>query len=89
MVNFWGIWCSWCIHELSEYQLLYEKYADDENVLILSINNDKNLQEVADWQRDRSFTFTTLLDDGYARSAKVHSFPTTWFLDREGRIVYL
>ena len=89
VINFWGIWCSWCIRELPEYQLLYEKYDEDENVLILSINNDKDSQDVTDWLRDRGFTFTTLLDDGYVRSSKVRSFPTTWFLDREGRIVYL
>jgi thiol-disulfide isomerase/thioredoxin len=89
VINFWGVWCSWCIRELPEYQLLYEKYDEDENVLILSINNDKDSQDVTDWLRDRGFTFTTLLDDGYVRSSKVRSFPTTWFLDREGRIVYL
>jgi hypothetical protein len=29
-----------------------------------------------------------LVDDGYAEDAGVSSFPTTWFLDRAGRLQY-
>ncbi len=39
--------------------------------------------------KERGFNFTVLLDDGYVnQQAKVTAFPTTWFLDREGRIVF-
>jgi hypothetical protein len=29
-----------------------------------------------------------LIDDGYLAKAGVFAFPTTWFLDREGRIAF-
>ena len=29
-----------------------------------------------------------LFDDGYVSKAEIYAFPTTWFLDREGRKVF-
>jgi hypothetical protein len=29
-----------------------------------------------------------LLDDGYVTRAKVQAFPTTWFIDRDGRVAF-
>ena len=34
-------------------------------------------------------TFPVLLDDGYVSKAEVTAFPTIWFLDRDGRKVFV
>ena len=39
--------------------------------------------------KKKQFDFPVLLDDGYVRKAGVVSFPTTWFVDRQGRIVFV
>ena len=36
-----------------------------------------------------AFDFTVLVDDGYVSKAGVFAWPTTWFVDREGRIQFV
>ena len=88
VINFWGIWCGWCVKEMPDLQKLYEKYAADPDVAILTIDNDDNPSEVPGWMKEKKFTFPVLLDDGYVSKVEVHAFPTTWFLDRQGRKVF-
>jgi len=88
VINFWGIWCGWCVKEMPDVQKLHEKYAADPDVAILTIDNDQNPADVPPWMKEKGFTFPVLLDDGYVDKQEVHVFPTTWFLDREGRKVF-
>jgi tetratricopeptide (TPR) repeat protein/thiol-disulfide isomerase/thioredoxin len=89
VINFWGIWCGWCIHELPEYQKLFEKDKGDADVVIVTIDNDHNPDDVPPWMKQKGYTFPMLLDDGYVAKAGITAFPTTWFLDREGRKVFV
>ena len=88
VINFWGIWCGWCVQELADYQKLFEQYANDPAVAILTIDNDKNPDDVPPWMTGKKFTFPVLLDDGYVDKVGIHAFPTTWFLDGQGRTVF-
>jgi len=87
-INFWGKWCAPCVAEMPDIQELYEKYSEDEDVLILTINNDNNLHDLIEWMDEHEYTFPTLRDDGYNTKAGVGVYPTTWFLDRNGSIIY-
>ncbi|TVR29219.1 MAG: TlpA family protein disulfide reductase [Balneolaceae bacterium] len=87
-INFWGKWCGPCVAEMPDIQDLYEKYSDDDEVLILTINNDPILSELIEWMEEHDYTFPTLRDDGYITTSGVSVFPTTWFLDRNGNIIY-
>ena len=88
-INFWGIWCGWCVKEMPEFQNLYEHYKDDPDVAILTINNDRNPESVPPWMAEKGYTFPVLLDDGYVNKAGIQGFPTTWFFNREGQIAFL
>jgi thiol-disulfide isomerase/thioredoxin/Tfp pilus assembly protein PilF len=88
VVNFWGVWCGWCTREMPEYQQLAKKYANDPSVAILTINNDSDVANVRRWMAEQKYDFDVLLDDGFVRKNKIEAFPTTWFLDRNGRIAY-
>lgn len=87
VINFWGIWCTQCLKEMPEVQKLHEKYASDPDVAILTINTDPNPADVPPWMKQKGYSFPVLLDDGYTEKAGLDIFPTTWFLDREGRKV--
>jgi tetratricopeptide (TPR) repeat protein len=90
VLNYWGIWCYWCVLEMPDFQKLQEKYRDDPNVVILTINNDSNPDDVPPWMKEKGYDYTVLLDDGYvSNKAKVTSFPTTWFLDGQGRKAFI
>ncbi|MBA2259956.1 MAG: redoxin domain-containing protein [Acidobacteria bacterium] len=88
VINFWGIWCGWCVKEMPDLQKLHTQYANDPDVVILTIDNDKNPDDVPPWMKERKYTFPVLFDDGYVSKAEIYAFPTTWFLDREGRKVF-
>jgi tetratricopeptide (TPR) repeat protein/peroxiredoxin len=88
VINTWGMWCGWCVAELPEVQALSVKYAGDSAVRILTIDNDPNSDSLRTWMAKKRFTFTTLLDDGFLASTDAHLFPTTWFLDGDGRVVF-
>lgn len=88
VINFWGIWCGWCVREMPDLQKLHEKYKADPGVAILTIDNDQNPSDVPPWMKKNGYDFAVLLDNGYVDAVNVHAFPTTWFLDREGRKVF-
>jgi tetratricopeptide (TPR) repeat protein/peroxiredoxin len=88
VINFWGVWCGWCVKEMPDYQRLTDAFADDPDVLILTINNDADPDEVREWMAEHGYTFPVMLDDGFVSRAGVRAFPTTWFLDREGRVAF-
>jgi tetratricopeptide (TPR) repeat protein len=89
VINFWGIWCGWCVIEMPDFQKLHEKYKDDPDVAILTINNDANPDDVPPWLQKNGYNFAVLIDDGYVNKANVRSFPTTWFLDPHGRKAFV
>lgn len=88
VINFWGTWCGPCVAEMPEFQKFHEKYRDDPAVVVLTINNDDDPDEVREWMKKKQYDFAVLLDDGYVDKADVHAFPTTWFVDRQGRIAF-
>ena len=88
VINNWGMWCGPCVAEMPELQTLATKYASDSTVRILTIDNDPNTDELRSWLQKKGYTFTTLIDDGYLSRSNLHTFPTTWFLDASGRVVF-
>ena len=89
VVNFWGMWCGPCVAEMPELQQFYDKYRNDKSVSIFTISNDKDLAELREWMAKRKLTIPTLFDDGFvAKTAQIHAFPTTWFIDRDGKIQF-
>jgi thiol-disulfide isomerase/thioredoxin/tetratricopeptide (TPR) repeat protein len=89
VVNFWGTWCGPCVAEMPELQQFYDRYRGDKSVTILTISNDKDLGELRDWMAKRKLTIPTLFDDGYVgMTAQIHAFPTTWFIDRDGKLQF-
>ncbi|MEJ2679719.1 MAG: redoxin domain-containing protein, partial [Gemmatimonadota bacterium] len=89
VINFWGTWCGPCVAEMPEFQKFDDKYRNDPGVAVYTIDNDPDPDEVRAWMAKRKFDFPVLLDDGYVGDADVHVFPTTWFVDPDGRIAFV
>lgn len=89
VINFWGVWCGWCVEEMPEFQKLHEKYKNDPDVVILTINNDPNPGIVQPWMQKNKYGFAVLFNDGFVDKAGITSFPTTWFLDKQGRKAFV
>lgn len=89
IVHFWGTWCGPCVGEMPELQQFHDKYKGDSSVVLITISNDKNLSELKDWLATRRYTIPTLFDDRYTETSQISAWPTTWFVDRDGRIQYV
>ncbi len=87
IVNFWGTWCPPCREELPLIQRLYQKYRSDPGVALVTIDYDPDPRAVRPFVAARRLGFPVLLDDGFA-TRNIRGFPTTWFVDRDGRIAY-
>ncbi len=90
-INFWTTWCGFCTYEMPFIQEAYEKYKDEE-VIILAVDvlaaEKIGIEEVNEFLDENGFTFPVLYDvDGStSQQYKVRGFPTTYIIDKEGYI---
>ena len=89
VVNIWGTWCGPCVAEMPEFQELHKKYLDDKDVAILTINNDANLETIKKFMTGKKYDFAILRDENYLQTVGINFFPTTWFIDRDGKISFV
>lgn len=87
VLNFWASWCPPCRWEMPAFERIWQEY-EDEGVVFVGV-------AVSDWEPDaRAFaeqtgvTYPIGLDDSgeIARTYRPVSMPTTYFIDREGKV---
>ncbi|CAN5241188.1 hypothetical protein BH20ACI1_BH20ACI1_02520 [soil metagenome] len=89
VINIWALWCVPCVREMPELQELYKKYESDKDVAILTINDNDDLPKLKKFMTDKKYDFPVLRDEKYLEDIGVNAFPTTWFIDRNGKIVFV
>jgi peroxiredoxin len=89
LINFWATWCPPCRAEMPAMQRVYEAY-QQQGFMILAVNATHQDSHTAalEFSRQYQLTFPILLDlDGsITRQYRVHSFPTSYFVDPTGLI---
>lgn len=88
IVNAWGTWCEPCVVEMPGFQQFYKKYANDKDVVIVTIADDE-IEAVKKFMGEKKYDFPVMMDTGYLSKAGVNIFPTTWFIDKNGKLSYL
>lgn len=86
-IRFWADWCPFCAPEMRGIEPVYRKY-QDKGLVILAVNVRQD-QETAQAFIDKlNISYDTLLDEEgvVARSYGVMGLPTTFFVDREGKL---
>lgn len=99
-LNFWATWCPPCRQEMPDIEALYKEYGENaEDLVILSVanpktednpnNNDKTIEEVSQFMEDNGYTYPTLMDTtgDVLLEYYITAFPTTFMIDREGRVI--
>jgi thiol-disulfide isomerase/thioredoxin len=90
VVHFWGVWCGPCVAEMPDFERWYESVRGDTSVVVVAIDFlDADRRAVQRFANQLHLQFPILADDGYVEEVKVRSFPTTWFLDRTGRLAFV
>lgn len=90
LVNLWATWCPPCIRETPRLVRLYDQYKD-QGFVLLGVNTtyqDKR-SDVEQFVRDQHVSYPVLLDtqDQFGQAYRARVLPTSYLIDREGRIV--
>ncbi len=89
LLNFWATWCPPCRAEIPIFHAYYKKWKD-KGFVIIGISMDKSAQIAATFMRELGITYPNLLgNNALAAQYRVQGLPTTYILDREGRVVQM
>ena len=88
IINFWATWCGPCRAEMPALEAVYNKYRDD-GLVLLAVNQAESPTTIQNFVDEHRLTFPILLDPnfGVSRSYEVQAYPSTYFIDRQGRII--
>jgi peroxiredoxin len=87
VVNFWATWCGPCRHEIPDFNNVYSRYRD-RGVEMLGISVDQSPEtEVPPFLKTNPINYPVLAGSpDLAYEYGVRGFPTTFIIDRSGRI---
>lgn len=89
LVNFWATWCPPCREEMPSMQRLKEKMTGRPFVM-LGVNSGEPAEDLAEFLKLVKVDFAILLDSDSAATKrwKVFGLPSSFLLDRQGRVRY-
>lgn len=99
-LNFWASWCGPCQSEMPEIEQLYKDMGlNEEEVVVLGVANPRNSaypgnsdnktsSELAAFLESGGYTYPTVMDETGEVFANygIYSFPTTFMIDKEGKV---
>ena len=87
-LNFWATWCPTCVVEMPSMEKLHQRFKNQDFAMI-AVNMQESATQVRSFLKKMRLSFTALLDTSgeVAAGLAVNALPTTFFLDKEGRIM--
>ncbi len=91
IVDIWGTWCPPCRMEIPHFVKLQDAYANDLAIVGVNYENgegEEMLQGIRDFMSEQGINYTCVIGDDATREQvpNFRGFPTTLFLDREGKV---
>ncbi len=88
LFNFWATWCPPCKREMPSIETLW-KTLKGEAFTIAAVSTGEKRKTVEDFIAQNRYTFPIFLDEGgsMGRIYATQGIPTTYVLDKQGRIV--
>ena len=86
VVNFWATWCPPCRSEMPDMEQVSTERKND--VVVLAVNVQEARAPVRDFADKYSLSFPILMDTAgeVTQGFGVQSLPTTFFIDKEGKV---
>ncbi len=87
LINFWATWCPPCREEMPLFKRVYERYKN-KGFEILAVSTDTSVDPVKKFVKEYRLDFPVLLDtDNISSLYGIQGLPTSFLIDREGKIV--
>lgn len=89
LLNFWATWCQPCKREMPWFVELQKEYAGQGLQVIGVAMDDASTADIAKFAKDMGVNYPILLgkEDVGLRYGGVNVLPTTFFLDRNGKVI--
>ena len=87
LLNFWATWCGPCRAEIPELNKLQRDF-EASGLAVVGVSWDDSAAGVREFQKETRQDYTVLLggEDAQDKFEAIRSLPTTYVIDREGRI---
>lgn len=92
VLDFWATWCGPCLSSFPTLQKVYDKYKENPNVKILTLNTWERVkpedreQHVKNFMEKNKYTFPVLFDTDVVSKYEVEGIPTKFIIDQNGRV---
>jgi peroxiredoxin len=89
LLDFWATWCGPCRMEIPHFKQLTEKYGGRGFVVLGVSLDDTGAEVVRPFVADHEIAYPVVIGDQYTanRYGGVSALPTTFLIDRQGRVV--
>nr|PZN41797.1 MAG: hypothetical protein DIU70_06090 [Bacillota bacterium] len=90
LLNFWATWCPPCREEMPALQAVERLYRE-KGFRVLAINLDESPATIRSFLEQNGLELTVLLDKDMKVTSRygILPLPTSFFIDREGRVAYV
>lgn len=89
VADFWATWCGPCRASSPNVQILYDRFASDERVLVVAVHADDNVEDPGAYLAEHDYTYPLVAKgEAVADVFGVNALPTFVVLDTEGREVF-
>lgn len=86
VVNFWASWCPPCRKEIPALVQISKEYASRGLVVLGVAMDEGGLNGVRRFLQEVDVTYPVVIPDGSSSLSSVRGLPTTWLIDKQGRI---
>ena len=92
LLDFWGVWCGFCINEIPNLKKVYNTYKDQGfDIIGVSLDDEKSvlrdyIQE-NDIQWRQVFSGKSWREDPLAQQYNITGVPSQWLIDRDGKLI--
>lgn len=84
-LNFWGTWCGPCVREAPDLQALYRQY-QGQGLQLVGVGVNDTVDTMKGKTKELGLTYPNGPSNEMATAWQVNATPTTFFLDRQGRV---